>query len=982
MMAGERTRGVVWALALGVWGLGLARYLGEALHVLPFFSSPLAAGALGLGGVAVGLALWRAFPLPSRPRLADAGPMLLLPLAYLTARHPTPLAGAALLVGGAALAGAQLADGEERARWLYPSLLVTAVLCLYLRTMGRTVGEADSFEFQVIAPALGIAHPTGYPLYVLLGRLFALLPLGSVAWRVNLTSVVFSCASLLTLYLALRRVAVGPPVALLSALALAFSPLLWSQSVVAEVYALNLLFVAGVWALLIGLPGGAGRRRLWALSFLLGLSLTNHLTMVLLLPAVGLALLLAFRAEPVEGAGRRVGWRGWAVAAALFLAGLLVYAYIPLRWPALHDGRWMGAREFLSYVTGRQFGGALQMDLLRDPTRYGIVGRVLLEPFGWAGVVLAAVGLEWLVATRRPLALVSLLAFLPYCLYGLVYLVPDISVFLLPAHFMLAFWMGNGVEALLRLVGRRWRVLSRLSLALFALLPLSNVWLNLPAVDQSGRVGAEEWGRYVLGLPLAPNGAVLADGEKFAPLYYLQQVEGLRPDLDLVVRFDEAGYREELAARLDAGQTVYLARYLPHLEGFYLRSLGPLVEVGTGPVAAPPPDAVRVGASLWEGVELVAFDLEEDPQGRPLYHLTLYWRATEPVAEDLEVRLRLVDADGAVAWDAGGGRPVGGNYPTNGWPPGTLVPDYHPLYPPPWLPPGEYRLDVGLFPRFSGQGLPGGDDGPWHPLTALEVAAVGVADPLPHRVAFALGTAWLVGYDLPEEVGAGSPAVVDLAWEGVGGEIGVRLGLVAADGRVVAGTEVALPEGTVRSRHVITAPTAAGTYRLLVGLEGAEARCGWLARPAAACSLGALQVTPVQEGLANFDGRILLTAAEVGAGRLVPGEALPVTLRWRSLRALEEDYTVTVQLLGPDGLLHGQVDSWPVQGTRPTSGWEPGEEVTDPYLVPLALDAPAGRYRVVVGWYLLATMERLPVVDAAGQPVADHVVVAEIEVVR
>jgi hypothetical protein len=86
---------------------------------------------------------------------------------------------------------------------------------------------------------------------------------------------------------------------------------------------------------------------------------------------------------------------------------------------------------------------------------------------------------------------------------------------------------------------------------------------------------------------------------------------------------------------------------------------------------------------------------------------------------------------------------------------------------------------------------------------------------------------------------------------------------------------------------------------------------------------------------------------------------------------MAEDYTVFVHLVGPDGRLHGQADSWPVQGTYPTSQWAPGREVTDPYEVQLAPDTPPGRYRVEVGWYQLETMQRLQVVDEAGEPTGD-----------
>ncbi|RLC93667.1 MAG: hypothetical protein DRI77_11675, partial [Chloroflexi bacterium] len=85
---------------------------------------------------------------------------------------------------------AMLMAWGKQTRWTVPTLLGLTTLALYLRTLLPSVGQADTFEFQVIVPRLGVAHPTGYPLYVLLGKLFTLLPLGNVAWRVNLASAV------------------------------------------------------------------------------------------------------------------------------------------------------------------------------------------------------------------------------------------------------------------------------------------------------------------------------------------------------------------------------------------------------------------------------------------------------------------------------------------------------------------------------------------------------------------------------------------------------------------------------------------------------------------------------------------------------------------------------------------------------------------------------------------------------------------------
>jgi len=487
----------------------------------------------------------------------------------------------------------------------------------------------------------------------------------------------------------------------------------------------------------------------------------------------------------------------------------------------------------------------------------------------------------------------------------------------------------------------------------------------------------------VFGLPLDARGAVLADIEKFAPLYYLQQIEGLRPDLDLVLLGSEELYYEELGARLAAGQTVYLARYLPSLGGLQLRSLGPVVEVGDSASADSQVLSGEIEVDFGGRIQLLDAKLDADPLQRSLYHLTLYWRARADVGADLTVRLRMVDASGVVRWESAGVRPVGGLYPTNAWPAGVAISDYHEVTPPSWLPPGKYVLEVGLFPRFEGAGLRvNGGQTEWLALDTLVIEAPsGPLPPLPNQVRYSLnGEAWLTGYNLSTEVPAVAPFAVDLSWSGVDGNSCISLTWVDQEGQGSEAFGFSLFPGMRRSHHVIAAPAYPGEYQLRVGVEGVAVRCGWLATLAEDCVLAVVKVSPAQEGLANFADLVRLVDAQVGQSAALPGEVIPVALQWRALRAMDKDYTVFVQLIGPDGRPHGQVDMWPVQGTYPTSQWTPGQELKDPYEVRLDPDAPAGDYRVEVGWYLLATMQRLQILDAAGHTIGDSFVAGELSV--
>src|SRR5512140_322715 len=75
-----------------------------------------------------------------------------------------------------------------------------AALAMYTWTVAPSVMPGDYAEFQMCAAILGIPHPTGYPLYVLLGKLFTLLPFGDVAYRVNLSSAVYMAGAATMLY--------------------------------------------------------------------------------------------------------------------------------------------------------------------------------------------------------------------------------------------------------------------------------------------------------------------------------------------------------------------------------------------------------------------------------------------------------------------------------------------------------------------------------------------------------------------------------------------------------------------------------------------------------------------------------------------------------------------------------------------------------------------------------------------------------------
>jgi hypothetical protein len=96
-------------------------------------------------------------------------------------------------------------------------------------------------------------------------------------------------------------------------------------------------------------------------------------------------------------------------------------------------------------------------------------------------------------------------------------------------------------------------------------------------------------------------------------------------------------------------------------------------------------------------------------------------------------------------------------------------------------------------------------------------------------------------------------------------------------------------------------------------------------------------------------------------------EDFELTLYWRVRAVVENDYTVFVHLVDQEGKLWGQGDGVPVGGMYPTSAWLPGQLVEDRHVVQVDPAAPAGSYRVLVGLYDPATLERLEVVGPEGR---------------
>jgi len=451
---------------------------------------------------------------------------------------------------------------------LVPVILIAAAFTVYLHTANPLFRFSDGGELAAASYTLGVAHPTGYPLFLMGQKLWSfVLSIGNPCLRANLLSAICASIALALIYLLCLKTA-GPLSGLLAAGLLAFSETFWLQATQSTVYTLNLMLVALLTVLAFRALGGrleSPPHTLWTLDFglwtfqrtaavfffVLGLGLCNHVTLAL----APLALLLS---HP-RAFGRLINKRGVAVAALVFfLAGLSVYLYLPLRaaahpainWgaPSIWERLWehVSQRDYEFKQASRTFSEHVTVTL-------AFFGSVAKE-FGLCGASLALIGLVGGLFRRRGLTvyliLISLGTLLTALLYGEgTYLEP---VYCLPAYFAAAVFAGFGVNDLMLslkskvqspkskvqppTVSRQRTFLATAVAVVVAVSPILLFVSNYHRCDSSSNLYAYWHGLDLLKtMPLGSTFFGETDTALF-PLYYLKFVEGRRPDVRIYDR--------------------------------------------------------------------------------------------------------------------------------------------------------------------------------------------------------------------------------------------------------------------------------------------------------------------------------------------------------------------------------------------------------------------------------------------------------------
>ncbi len=630
---------------------------------------------------------------------------------------------------------------------------LVGLLCgaLYLRTLAPTAMWYDMAEMAAAAYHLGIIHHTGYPLYALLGKLFTFLPVGDIAYRVNLMSAVFATGTVVVVFFIVWDVTGRRLAASLAALTLGVSSTLWANATLAESYALNAFLVALISYLLLTWQrrGRPGTLR-WAF-YVLGLGMGNHHLIQFFAPAM-----LVYWGAVHWDRQRRLPWRELLPLAGLFLAGFAINLYLPLRSLQKPTMMWADAsdwRTFLKMITV----GMQSSSVLQAPTANVVVARIRLKTavlfplyeFTAVGLALALWGAVRLWQENRPFLLYALVGSVLTMGMILIYGIHNIFQYFLPIYVLMAIWLGVGCAALIGWV-ERWaarpvRGAGPISVASVPLL-LGLLLLGLPTylvardfsvLDRSQDYSAYDYARY-LALRLEPNAHVLADFWAWAPLAYYQTIGGWRPDVELSAGLSVPDLDwDEFAAELRAAEaplyvipglrlpeevwhhltlspvglnivetmvsaTVPLPRFkdvwLPMMDVYRMVPAPP-----SGVVAAIPQEHQLRGVRFGPSLTLVGFGGPTQPVAvGEAASLSYYWRLEQPTTVDYYASVRFEDAEGYIqllrglpVWDQS--HFLGGARPSSRWEAGTIIRERYDMLVPWRVKPGTYTIKLWVY---------------------------------------------------------------------------------------------------------------------------------------------------------------------------------------------------------------------------------------------------------------------------------------------
>lgn len=434
---------------------------------------------------------------------------------------------------------------------LIPFIFFGAVLIFYIHNLTRDIFSGDIGDLVTAACTWGVPHPSGYPLFTVIGGILCRLPLPlPPVSRVGLISVFSSLIALVIFYRYSYKVTKSLLLSILSTAILALSHYFWFHAEIPEVFALTSLFIISILYVSLQFYEKKKQSHLCLLALLLGLSLAHHHTIILLFPSVFILGIVHFRYIFFDL--KRLG-----LCLLFFILGVAVYVYIPIAASHSPPVNWDNAvtvKNFLHLAFRKDYGGYQAKGFIKTynplelQTKFIILGnyaKSILTLFSLQGILIGLLGAIKLFRKEK----VQLTAFLtalallgPFFVFLAAINATNVSTlgvierFYVLSAVVFMFFIPHGFVLIRNVLSyfSKKKILVHLLLTYFFIIPLMMLWYNFPRTNLSSTRIGNNFAKDILGS--LPPGAVLflSNDTPTFNTWYMYWVLRYRRDIDII----------------------------------------------------------------------------------------------------------------------------------------------------------------------------------------------------------------------------------------------------------------------------------------------------------------------------------------------------------------------------------------------------------------------------------------------------------------
>lgn len=439
---------------------------------------------------------------------------------------------------------------------LFPIVSGLIVFFIYLITLAPSVIQIDSGELAAVQATLGIAHPTGYPLFTMAGFLFQLIPLPvTTILKLNLLSAlwsalavaVFSFFVLDVLKYVLSNQATNKRakskenilnhkiLILISvglSLMMGLGKTFWMQSTSVEVYSLQTFLFSLILLFSFKAYSKTFTKKNWAIcAVVIGLSFSNHMTTILTLPFV--IGLYYHQQNPIANRTKLLIFFG----AIVFLIAGLVYSYLPIRafyQPDFNWGNPVNFENFFRHISGKQYQVWLFSSFDSAQKQFSFYISNFPNEFVYSGIILGLIGVVRIIFLNFKFAIVLVCTFVISVLYTINYDIVDIDSYFLFSFMIFSIFAAFGLVYLFEFLSSQ---IKNQIIAISLLLSVSILpqLTNYNEVNQSHNYVFEDYTKLLLN-SVEPNSVIFSYQWDYfiSPSYYFQKVENYRNDVVVI----------------------------------------------------------------------------------------------------------------------------------------------------------------------------------------------------------------------------------------------------------------------------------------------------------------------------------------------------------------------------------------------------------------------------------------------------------------